>query len=53
MSKIHYNSKQIEQLATDALGNALSITDTLCRYIKENDKTPLWDGEVFIYKNNI
>src|SRR5690554_3251285 len=52
MKKNPPNNKQIEQWAVDAIGNALSTTDTLDRFIKENDKTPLWDGEVFIYKNN-
>lgn len=52
MKKNQYNNTQIEQWAVDAVGNALSKTDTLCRFFKENDKTPLWDGEVFIYKSN-
>lgn len=46
------NDTQIEQWGVDAVANALSVTDTLQRFFKENDKTPLWDGEVFIYKNN-
>lgn len=52
MKKNQYNNTQIEQWAIDAVGNVLSKTDTLCRFFKENDKTPLWDGEVFIYKSN-
>lgn len=51
MKKNRYSSSQIEQWAVDAVGGALAETDTLHRHIKENDKTPLWDGEVFIYKN--
>ena len=46
------NDTQIEQWGVDAVANALSVTDTLQRFFKENDKTPLWDGEIFIYKNN-
>lgn len=52
MKKNQYNNTQIEQWAIDAVGNALSKTDTLRRFLKENDKTPLWDGDVFIYKSN-
>ncbi len=52
MKNNQYNNTQIEQWGVDAVGNALSVTDTLRRFFKENDKTPLWDGEVFIYKSN-
>ncbi len=45
-----YDSSQIEQWGIDAVGVALSHTDTLCRFFKENDKTPLRDGSVIIYK---
>ena len=47
-----YNNKQIEDWATIALKDSLSMTDTLSQFIKENDKTPSWDGEVLIYKSN-
>ncbi|MFV0591937.1 MAG: hypothetical protein ACK5M7_11180 [Draconibacterium sp.] len=47
-----YNNKQIEDLATTAVKDCLSLTDTLSQFIKENDKTPSWDGEVLIYKSN-
>lgn len=46
------NNKQIEEWATNAVKDCLSMTDTLSPYIKENDKTPIWDGDVLIYKNN-
>ncbi|MCK9300388.1 MAG: hypothetical protein M0P23_03315, partial [Bacteroidales bacterium] len=51
MDGVHYNDIQIEQWGSDAVGVALSHTDTLQRFFKENDKTPLWDGQVIIYKN--
>jgi hypothetical protein len=51
MKNYQYNSTQIEQWGVDAVSLALSKTDTLCRFFKENDKTPLWDGYVIIYKN--
>ena len=44
-----YNNKQIEDLATIAVKDCLSMIDTLSQFIKENDKTPSWDGEVLIY----
>ncbi|HAZ03035.1 MAG: hypothetical protein A2W90_18345 [Bacteroidetes bacterium GWF2_42_66] len=47
-----YNNKQIEDWATIAVKDCLSMTDTLSQYIKENDKTPSWDGDVLIYKSN-
>ena len=47
-----YNDTQIEQWGVDAIANVLSETSTLRRFLKENDKTPLWDGAVLIYKDN-
>jgi len=52
MKDYQYNSDQIEQWGADAVGAVLSQTDTLRRFIKENDKTPLWDGIVIIYKSS-
>ena len=52
MTNTNYNNNQIEDWATIAVKNCLSMTDTLRQYIKENDKTPSWDGEVLIYKSN-
>lgn len=52
MKDYQYNSDQIEQWGADAVGAVLSQTDTLRRFIKENDKTPLWDGYVIIYKSS-
>lgn len=52
MANHKYNTTQTEQWGIDAVANVLSQTDTLRRFIKENDKTPLWDGEVFIYNGN-
>ena len=52
MRNTKYNNKQIEDWATVAVKDCLSMTDTLSQYIKENDKTPSWDGDVLIYKSN-
>lgn len=49
---MEFNNKQIEELATNAVKECLLQTDTLSQFIKENDKTPTWDGDVIIYKNN-
>ena len=46
------NSTQIELFGTDIVKDYLLQTDTLRPYIKENDKTPLWDGSVIIYNCN-
>ena len=52
MKNTKYNNKQIEDWATIEVKHCLSMTDTLSQYIKENDKTPSWDGDVLIYKGN-
>ena len=43
------NTKRIEESATHALKGALLRCPTLAAYISENDKTPSWDGQVFVY----
>ena len=50
MKNTNCNTKQIEEWATLAVKDCLSMTDTLSQFIKENDKTPSWDGDVIIYK---
>ena len=40
-----------EQLATSTIENFLARTETLVAHINKNDKLPIWDGEVFVYKN--
>lgn len=51
MEEGYYDSTQIENWGIDAVGAIINQTDTLRRYFKENDKTPLWDGNVIIYKS--
>ena len=46
------NTNQIEKLATDAVSTAIMSSKVLDPYIANNDKTPCWDGEVFVYKSN-
>ena len=43
------NTKRIEESATLALKSALLRCPTLSAYISENDKTPSWDGQIFVY----
>lgn len=50
MRNTNYNNKQIEDWATIAVKDCISMTDTLSQFIKDNDKTPSWDGDVIIYK---
>lgn len=45
------NTKRIEESATTALKVALLRCPVLESYIDSNDKTPSWDGTVFVYKS--
>ncbi|MBQ7077954.1 MAG: hypothetical protein IJM91_07465 [Lachnospiraceae bacterium] len=45
------NSKRTEETATTALKSALLRCPILEAYIDSNDRTPSWDGTVFVYKN--
>ena len=45
------NTKRIEESATTALKAALLRCPILDSYIDSNDKTPSWDGTVFVYKS--
>lgn len=40
-----------EQVATSTIENFLARTETLMAHINKNDKVPVWDGEVFVYKS--
>lgn len=45
------NTKRIEESATTALKSALLKCPILDAYIDSNDKTPSWDGTVFVYNS--
>ena len=47
-----FNNKRIEETATTALKAALLHCPVLEPFISDNDKTPSWDGTVFVYKNS-
>ena len=46
------NNKRIEESATTALKTALLRCRYIDSYIDSNDKTPSWDGTIFVYKNH-
>ena len=41
--------KQIEEMGACAVKAALLQCNYLASFISENDKTPSWDGNVFVY----
>ena len=45
------NTRDIEELATNAVKKSILTSKLLSANIYENDKNPLWDGEVYIYKS--
>lgn len=52
MMKKRKSTKRIEESATTALKLALLKCPILETYIDSNDKTPSWDGTVFVYKSD-
>lgn len=38
-----------ERNAVNAVRDFVDTTDCLRSYLEENDKTPLWDGSIFVY----
>lgn len=43
------NTVNIEKIACNAVGKYITDCRSLVPYIDENDKTPIWDGNIFIY----
>ena len=43
------STTKIEQNAVNEVRNFIDATDCLRSYLKDNDRTPLWDGSVFVY----
>lgn len=43
------NQTQIERNAVNAVRDYVDATDCLRSYLEANDKTPLWDGHVFVF----
>ncbi|QPW62096.1 DUF4365 domain-containing protein [Clostridium botulinum] len=48
-----WNSGKIEMRSINTLEDYLTRNDYLVPYISINDKTPSWDGEIYVYKSNI
>lgn len=46
---IGMNIKTIEILAVNAVRDSIAVCDYMEPYLSDNDKTPSWDGEIFIY----
>ena len=44
------STTKIEQNAVNEVRNFIDATDCLRSYLKDNDRTPLWDGSVFVYQ---
>ena len=42
----------IEEIAVQRVKREILKYDCLKDYINTNDKTPMWDGEIYIYKEN-
>ena len=42
----------IEEIAVERVKREILKYDCLKYYINTNDKTPMWDGEIYIYKEN-
>lgn len=45
------STKQIEEHAVSAVKERINLSPYLEAYINENDKGPLWDGYICVYKN--
>lgn len=45
------NTKKIEEIAVAAVRNEILRNDFLSDEIPVNDKTPSWDGEIWVYNN--
>ena len=41
-----------EKIATSAIVNEISKTDTLSGFISEGDKEPCWDGNIYIHEDS-
>ena len=43
------STTKIEQNAVNEVRNFIDTTDILRSYLKDNDRTPLWDGTLLVY----
>ena len=47
-----FSSFQIEKLSVDGLSRFLAKSKRMAPYIKENDRMPIWDGEIILYSKD-
>lgn len=47
-----FSSFQIEKLSVDGLSRFLTKSKRMAPYIKENDRMPIWDGEIILYSKD-
>lgn len=47
-----FDNKTTEELATTIVKQSILFSPFLQQYILENDKTPIWDGHVYIYNSS-
>ncbi len=45
------NRMKIEAYAVHAVADRINLVDNFASFITENDKTPSWDGDIYIYNN--
>ena len=49
--KIEMNNNKIERAAVRVVEEYIDKCPKLEPHITSNDKTPIWDGDIYIYKN--
>ena len=42
----------LEKLATSAVKDSISVTETMSPFINEGDKEPVWDGNIYIFQDS-
>lgn len=52
MRRMSFSSFQIEKLSVDGLSRFLAKSKRMAPYIKENDRMPIWDGEIILYSKD-
>ena len=50
--RMSFSSFQIEKLSVDGLSRFLAKSKRMAPYIKENDRMPIWDGEIILYSKD-
>lgn len=46
------SKRKTEQNATNAVRDYIDVTCSLRSYIDDNDRTPLWDGDIYVYEGD-